>query len=266
MALPLPVPDQPQDSQDSPDSSDAPAADSEIREPVGCATWSVTPFILLFGLGGALLIAPLEVVGETWDMLRLRAQTTGSIVSAGDNPDPGTGTGPGPEAGQATLPFFAHPGITYSYTVDGRDYTSGRYLPGWISNMAPWTRGRRLAQKFQLGQSVDVHYNPHDPREAVLAYAWFGGAVSFSLLSWGFLLYLAAAAFSERGRRTTGPHMELLGKSMMFYGAGSMLLAPAIIPLEDIIWHLGAFTGVAFMVKIYGESRMKPEETSDERK
>ena len=264
MAVPLPDPDQPQDSPDSPDSSGAPAADSEIRgdvrEPVGCAAWSVTPFILLFGLGGALLIAPLEVIGETWDMLRMRAQTKGSIISTGAS------TGTEPEAGQAALPFFAHPGITYSYTVDGRDYTSGRYLPGWISNLSPWTRGRRLAQKFHMGQSVDVYYNPHDPREAVLAYAWFGGAVSFFLLSWGFLLYLAAAAFSERGRRTTGPLMELLGKSMMFYGAGSMLLAPAIIPLEDIIWHLGAFAGVVFMVKIYGGSRMKPEETSDERK
>jgi hypothetical protein len=59
------------------------------------------------------------------------------------------------------------PQIEYSYIVAGTTYKGekvgkGAYFSGWRSSVQP------LVKRFPEGTSVQVHYNPTDPKEAVL--------------------------------------------------------------------------------------------------
>ncbi len=54
--------------------------------------------------------------------------------------------------------------MTYDYTVDGKTYTGHRIT--LTTNAYNEDTARRVAN--ELPDSVDVHYNPRDPSDAVL--------------------------------------------------------------------------------------------------
>jgi len=97
--------------------------------------------------------------------------------------------------------------ISYSYRVDGRDYRGSRFsasrsveVPtrGKFSLAPEWYQA--LRDRFPVGASVEVHYNPTKPDECYLYFApteW----VMF-LVMWFFVLALfggAAAYWKTRG-------------------------------------------------------------------
>jgi len=58
------------------------------------------------------------------------------------------------------------PKITYTYRVDGRNYTGDRYRYGqWNGDSAT---ARRIVDDHPAGRQVDVHYSPADPADSVL--------------------------------------------------------------------------------------------------
>lgn len=79
--------------------------------------------------------------------------------------------------------------ISYRYLVDGTELVSNRAQFGDRIELS-WSSGAvRLLQKYPVGRSVNVYYNPYDPEEAVLEtgvsrylFAMFIGAVIFLIM------------------------------------------------------------------------------------
>jgi hypothetical protein len=61
------------------------------------------------------------------------------------------------------------PNVTYWYKVDGVEYSSSRVTFGTV-----WRYGnllkvaKEIQQRYPFGGTVEVHYNPNNPRQAVL--------------------------------------------------------------------------------------------------
>lgn len=93
------------------------------------------------------------------------------------------------------------PGITYRFTVNGREYTSDRYSLGAETG---WSTSRFAEKKVgghPVGSPVTVYYNPKAPAESVLdrrlAGGWLVWALAFGLLA---LALVSAGLFQAAGR------------------------------------------------------------------
>src|SRR5262249_44587150 len=106
--------------------------------------------------------------------------------------------------------------ITFKYTVDGKEFTRGRYravpLGSWTDEGA-----RRIADRYRVGQTYLAWYDPADPNLAVLnrdSEWWFGGMFVLAGVPAPTLSYLifvqlgpkwASAGSHRRPRRRRRP-------------------------------------------------------------
>ena len=104
---------------------------------------------------------------------------TGKIVERGVGPATTTG---GSRAGR-----YVEPRVTYTYTVEGKHFTGHRIALG--ANAYDEDKARQVAN--DLPDSVEVHYNPNDPSDAVLQPSAIG--MSILLLIGGGLGLLIGA-------------------------------------------------------------------------
>jgi hypothetical protein len=215
---------------------DAPEATGAEPEPAGCVGSLVTAAALLLLLAVLVFGLPIEFIIETLQIARLSARTGGTIAAvAGDDGAPG---GPGSTAA-----------VEYTYEVAGRRYTGRRYMPGRIGPLSPWTRGRRVAQQYRVGQGTVVHYDPDEPAFASLRRGWLNYALTLPMLVWGFLLYLISAGVSGRHERV-GRILWVVALTMVIGGALGMLLAPAVIALADAPLYLASLAGIGVLAAV----------------
>ncbi|MBB4036331.1 hypothetical protein GGR21_002233 [Dysgonomonas hofstadii] len=83
--------------------------------------------------------------------------------------------------------------IRYSYTVDGKEYTSTRIFFGDILREGFSFKSKRLIKKYFRGMTVDVHYNPSNPEESVLQKGVHSEIILMFVAS--FLLIIFACIF-----------------------------------------------------------------------
>ena len=72
--------------------------------------------------------------------------------------------GPSTTSGASRPGRYFEPRVTYSYTVDGKPYSGHRIA--LTTNAYDEDKARSVAN--ELPESVEVHYNPRDPSDAVL--------------------------------------------------------------------------------------------------
>jgi len=62
------------------------------------------------------------------------------------------------------------PVVRYAYEVRGRMYTSKKrnFLPPYRSTYNDPQKAQEITERYPVGSTVTVHYNPHGPAQAVL--------------------------------------------------------------------------------------------------
>lgn len=81
--------------------------------------------------------------------------------------------GPSTTSGASRPGRYFEPRVTYDYTVDGKTYRGHRI--GLTTNAYDEDKARRVAN--ELPDTVEVHYNPSDPGDAVLQPSAIGMSV-----------------------------------------------------------------------------------------
>jgi len=67
-----------------------------------------------------------------------------------------------------TTSYTYQPVIEFSYKVMGLEYTSSQYRMGSRGTSYNHKKAESIANRYPVGQRVDVRYNPEKPTEAVL--------------------------------------------------------------------------------------------------
>lgn len=73
--------------------------------------------------------------------------------------------------------------ITYTYTVDGRTYSSSRYSLTGKLNAANRAHAEQLRSPYLAGSDTVAYYDPNDPGRSVLVAGWRG--ISWAAASLG---------------------------------------------------------------------------------
>jgi hypothetical protein len=95
--------------------------------------------------------------------------------------------GPSTTTGASRPGRYFEPRVTYSYTVDGKSFTGHRI--GVTTNAYDEDTARKTANDFP--ESVEVHYNPKDPSDALLQPSATG--IAIIMLAAGILAALIGA-------------------------------------------------------------------------
>jgi len=197
----------------------------------------------LFWLGflALLFLAPISVFWETWDMIAMRPKATATIRQV-DVEVTSRGT---------------RPSIVYSFKVNGDEYDSDTYLPGYLGNKVAWLGGGQGASAYVPGQKTIVHYNASDPEKSCLEYGWFKWSVGPMMFAWG-LAAMGIGGTLPRGRFLARRIWVALGAALCFYGAGSVLVGPSIIRPGEAPWHLLVIVAAASLLLACLNTRKSP--------
>ena len=107
------------------------------------------------------------------------------------------GVGPATTTGASRAGRYVEPRVSYSYTVDGKHYTGHRIA--LAANAYDEAKARKVAN--ELPDSVEVHYNPSDPSDALLQPSATGMAI-FVLILGGLGILIGAgilfASFTKK--------------------------------------------------------------------
>ncbi len=82
------------------------------------------------------------------------------------------------------------PKVQYEYSVMGKTYTGGRIAFGASKGFSSRAGAEKVLERYPVGATVTVYYNPDNPADAVLEREMRGGG---SLLFVGFAFALATA-------------------------------------------------------------------------
>jgi hypothetical protein len=120
-------------------------------------------FFTGFGLISAMIVEAIRrnvMLARSWPVVRGRIEKS--------EVEQFQGFSEGRNGSRGTIRTFYKSVILYSYTVNSRAYT-GTNL-GLNSTVTASFEGpaRRAAERFKVGEAVDVHYNPKNPSEAAL--------------------------------------------------------------------------------------------------
>ena len=192
-----------------------------IAAPLG---WLLVVFAVLMLLA-LTLGPPIAVAWETWELACLGGTAVAEVRSVKV------------EHGNSG----SRPVIRYAYQVDGVNYESDRYLPGFLGNGGSWTGGGAAAKNFAVGQKVLIHYHPRDPARASLEYGWFKWPIGGWLFAWS--LIILAPYQRAKGSRAFS-WIESLGTAAAFYGFGLVAFGPNAIHPGDLGWHILIFAAL----------------------
>jgi Protein of unknown function (DUF3592) len=98
--------------------------------------------------------------------------------------------------------YMHTPEITYSYTVQGRKFTSGRYQFGdtgrrYVNDI------KNIVARYPVGRIVRVTYNPNNPSQSVLepgvnGMSWFMLAVGLATIALGMFFGFDLKLFTPK--------------------------------------------------------------------
>jgi hypothetical protein len=178
--------------------------------------------IILFFFG-----APIATAWETRDIIRMRETTPATVLTAES--------------------LRGRPVITYSYTINGQNFKSDRYLPGFWGNRGRWTGGGSAVKHFQPGQMVIIHYDPDDPARCCLEWGWFKWSVGFMLGVWGGFLKNISTSSKGRFSLPQDSRWALIGRiagvAGILYGVGLAIFGPDAVRIHELHLHAAFFLG-----------------------
>ena len=160
----------------------------------------------------AALFAPLGC--ETAALLSLRGTTIGTVEKVGMR-----------RGSKGT----SAPKIEYSYRVDGRRYTYDRFAPGLFAK-GTWSGGGRAAADYEVGQPVQVHYDPRNPEDACLAYGWHVGSIGLPF----FVVGLGTQGWGERRGGRKGRIAQVIGWTLFPLGLAAFILIRGVLRPSDL--------------------------------
>ena len=108
-------------------------------------------------------------------------ETQGTITSSGVSKEIRRESGAG---SRQSITYY--PEIRYAYQANGRSYTGTKINIGGKTGGMEWL-AQRAVKKYSSGENVMVHYNPHDPAEAVLKAGIAGSSIFMLLMGVVFL-------------------------------------------------------------------------------
>jgi hypothetical protein len=182
------------------------------------------PFFGLFAM--MFLLPPVATIWESIDMLRMHSTVDGQVTNVTfERGSKGT----------------SRARIEYSYIVDGRQFVSDRYLPGFAGNSGSWTGGAAVANDFPVGRAVTIHYRPADPATCALEYGWFKWSLAPSAVWMG--LAIIAWSCSRMRSGTVASGLWGIGIAFVAYGAGELFVGPSAVRVADLHWHALAWCG-----------------------
>lgn len=97
--------------------------------------------------------------------------------------------------------------VVYDYTVDGKEYSSGRIWFGSDISTSDQAQMRNIVKGYPTGSDVKVYYNPDDPAEAVLQPGVF--FTSYFLLIFGGVFAVVGSVVMIVGFITLRPKPSL---------------------------------------------------------
>lgn len=106
------------------------------------------------------------------------------------------------------------PKIRYQYQVDGKHYTCKRIAFGGESG-GKRSKAKKVVDKYPSGKKVTVHYNPQDPKVAVLKAGFSWGAV-FAFLAG--IVFFAVGVMGLKAYRRNKEQDKTLGQPPYFTG------------------------------------------------
>lgn len=110
---------------------------------------------------------------------------TGKIVERG--------VGPATTTGASRAGRYVEPRVTYTYTVDGKHFAGHRIA--LAANAYDEDQARQVAN--ELPDSVEVHYNPSDPSDALLQPSAIGMSILILIVGGLGLLISAGLLFAS---------------------------------------------------------------------
>ena len=157
--------------------------------PLRALQFAAALLILAMALGLVALFAsgPVDLVVATVDLFRADSMAEGKVESVGVR-----------DAGGGFRPVVA-----YTFSVDGKRYSSERVMPGFAGNIGGWSTGDEFVRRYRKGQAVPVYYRSGDPGgSCFLAYGWFKWSFAIACFSvpWTVLVILALCVGESRFR------------------------------------------------------------------
>jgi hypothetical protein len=112
---------------------------------------------------------------------------------------------------------YYHPSFFYSYEVVGQEYHGWRYRYDGDPSFLGSASAERLVRAHPAGSEIEVHYNPMDPRDALLSPGVQGDDIGNLFM--GFPLCL----FMLYGMITAGREITALNRSLAIAGGVKIL-------------------------------------------
>lgn len=139
--------------------------------------------------------------------------------------------------------------ITYGFSVQGKEYVSERYLPGFAGNSGTWTGGGEVGAEFPVGQLVPVYYSAADPTLCALEYGWFKWSVAITFF-WIGLTAIGLSVSRMQASRWSTP-LWCAGVACLVYGGAEVSMGPSAIRVRELHWHLLAWCAAVAGAAIY---------------
>jgi hypothetical protein len=185
---------------------------------IGVGILVAIPFLGLFAM--MFLLPPAAVIWESIEMLRMTAKADGRVTNVTfESGSKGT----------------SRARIEYTFTVDGRQFVSDRYLPGFAGNSGSWTGGGAVGIDFPIGRPVTIHYRPSYPASCALEYGWFKWSVAPSAVWVGLAIIVLACRRLRPG--WVASSLWGVGIATVAYGVGELFVGPSAVRIADLHWH-----------------------------
>lgn len=184
-----------------------------------------------------LFLMPADLAWSSVQLLLVRSETTGEVVSSVVSVSHGRGGG-------------TRSDIVYRYRADGAMHESSRVKPGFM-HRGYEAGGGELAGTLRPGDPVRVHYAAWWPSLSFLEYGWPKWSIGFSLAVWGIIAAAVFCPATRKGERPFPLRWHAAIKPMFFTGFATVMFMDPVIPVGEIWIPPALHAALAAILAIY---------------
>lgn len=199
----------------------------------------VLTFLALLVVAGLVFLFAYPVVSvldQTIDMVRLSDTVQGRIIHLDV------------VYGRTRRGGTSRPVVRVEYVVADQLHVTERLMPGRLGREVKWTGGGNYIRTVNVGQRVDVHFDPSSPADGVIEFGWFKFPVGMGCIIFGFVA-------SQSLRRTL--LIPSAGYAAMVYGFALIFLGPLAVRPAELHLYVLAWCGCWIVSMICQAIEMK---------